>query len=276
MKRTQVVPWVTSGVVHVAVLVTLAAIGVPIAPVELSIERGGVTLVAVMEAAPEAMEHGDWHVHVPAIAEDHEHETPEAVLFHRHLRESRPLKPTETEVTRQDATLEVEIRPIQPLDVVTRVMSPKTAVSPSRRPRIDNAPPPELRRHEYPLRRTFSTEAPPIKEAVEVSVMASTTADEAGAAVDNLPRKLPSNPAPAYPNNAYARRQEGRVLLEVRVDARGKVAAIHVSRSSGIQSLDRAALETVQGWRFLPARRGGEAIAFTVTVPVRFSIRTSR
>jgi len=91
-------------------------------------------------------------------------------------------------------------------------------------------------------------------------------------AVDVLPRKLPRNPAPPYPPDAFAQRQEGRVLLQVHIDQRGQVEEISVAQSSGVPCLDRAALETVRKWRFEPARHGGKAVATVVIVPIRFSI----
>jgi protein TonB len=63
------------------------------------------------------------------------------------------------------------------------------------------------------------------------------------------------------------------VLLDVQINERGLVDDISVSKSSGVASLDRAALETVRGWRFEPARRGGLPTTVVVTVPIRFEIR---
>jgi len=94
----------------------------------------------------------------------------------------------------------------------------------------------------------------------------------AASAVDVPPRKLPTNPPPPYPPDAVAQRQEGRVLLKVHIDQHGRVEKISVAQSSGVASLDRAALETVRTWRFEPARRGGQAVATVVIVPIRFSI----
>jgi protein TonB len=36
--------------------------------------------------------------------------------------------------------------------------------------------------------------------------------------------------------------------------------------------LDEAALVTVKKWRFVPARRGGEAVSAWVVVPIAFSL----
>jgi protein TonB len=96
---------------------------------------------------------------------------------------------------------------------------------------------------------------------------------EAGAnTVDTLPRKLPLNPAPPYPEDAWRARIQGRVVLKVTVEGSGTVSDVAVHASSGSSSLDDAALTTVRTWRFEPARRRGTAVAHDVLVPVRFTI----
>jgi protein TonB len=80
------------------------------------------------------------------------------------------------------------------------------------------------------------------------------------------------NPAPRYPEAAKRLRQEGVVLLRVAVDARGRVDAVSVAKGSGYQALDEAALEAVRRWEFEPGRRGKQAVASVVTVPVRFRL----
>ena len=75
------------------------------------------------------------------------------------------------------------------------------------------------------------------------------------------PDALFHNKGPAYPIEAARRRHEGEVLLQLRVGTSGVPEAVTVVRSSGDPSLDRAALEAVQLWRFLPARNNGVAVA---------------
>ena len=65
---------------------------------------------------------------------------------------------------------------------------------------------------------------------------------------------------------------EGLVVLTVAVTAAGAPDSVAISRSSGHETLDRAALEAVRRWRFEPARRVGMAIAGTVSVPIRFRL----
>jgi protein TonB len=74
------------------------------------------------------------------------------------------------------------------------------------------------------------------------------------------------NPPPEYPRRAIRLSIEGRVLIEVTVDAQGSVTACKVLKSSGHDVLDRAALKAVRTWRF----SNGPGV---VCVPVDFILR---
>ena len=80
------------------------------------------------------------------------------------------------------------------------------------------------------------------------------------------------NPAPIYPSLAKRRGEEGRVLLRVQVSAEGRADRVEVSKTSGSPILDEAAIEAVRRWRFVPARRGSDAIAAPVLVPIAFAL----
>lgn len=80
------------------------------------------------------------------------------------------------------------------------------------------------------------------------------------------------NPPPVYPALARRQHEEGRVLLRVRVTADGRAGSVDIATSSGSERLDRAALEAVRRWRFVPAKRGDEAVAAYVNVPIVFSL----
>jgi protein TonB len=81
---------------------------------------------------------------------------------------------------------------------------------------------------------------------------------------------------PNYPSQARRRNQQGVVLVEVRLDARGQQRSLNVLRSSGVESLDRAALEAVATWRFNPERTGGQAVPSRVQIPIQFALTASR
>lgn len=82
------------------------------------------------------------------------------------------------------------------------------------------------------------------------------------------------NPAPMYPALSRRLGEEGRVSLRVFVGIDGLPAKIELHQSSGYSRLDSVALETVQRWRFVPARLGDERIGAWVVVPISFSLRS--
>jgi len=81
------------------------------------------------------------------------------------------------------------------------------------------------------------------------------------------------NPAPEYPPMARRLGLQGTARLKVLVSAQGLAQEVRLSESSGSGALDRAAVESVRRWRFVPARRGDMALASWVEVPVRFVLR---
>lgn len=81
-----------------------------------------------------------------------------------------------------------------------------------------------------------------------------------------------NNPAPAYPPLARRMREEGRVLLRVRVSAEGLPESVQVNESSGSTRLDAAARDAVERWRFVPARQDDQPVAAWVVVPIVFKL----
>jgi len=66
---------------------------------------------------------------------------------------------------------------------------------------------------------------------------------------------------------------QGTVVLRVLVNPAGRAEELIVDQTSGASVLDQAALGAVRDWRFVPARRGADAIAHWVDVPVRFRLQ---
>lgn len=81
---------------------------------------------------------------------------------------------------------------------------------------------------------------------------------------------------PRYPSQARRRNQQGVVLLEVRLDELGRQRSLNVLRSSGVESLDRAALQAVAAWRFNPETTDGQAVPSRVHIPIQFALTASR
>ena len=82
-----------------------------------------------------------------------------------------------------------------------------------------------------------------------------------------------NNPKPAYPPVARKLGLEGVVVLRVQVSVKGVPEQIAVAQTSGAPMLDEAASKAVQGWTFVPARRGDAPIAHAVDVPIRFQLK---
>jgi protein TonB len=81
-----------------------------------------------------------------------------------------------------------------------------------------------------------------------------------------------SNPRPPYPLAARRLGLVGRVTLRAEILENGNCGRIAVSHSSGHDMLDQAALQAVKQWHFVPAQRGGEAVAAWVEVPIVFRL----
>ncbi len=149
--------------------------------------------------------------------------------------------------------------------------TPHSTSSPSRLPTASPTnPEPEVQR--------LTTAAPPqtvaeFTEPAESRQEAMAANDAQGAKVDHLPRPLPENREPVYPEDLRRRQIGGRVLLSVLIAADGSVSEVFVAQSSGQPALDSAAVTAIRAWRFVPAQRGPQAVAYRVQLPVNFSIR---
>lgn len=80
------------------------------------------------------------------------------------------------------------------------------------------------------------------------------------------------NPKPPYPPLSRSKGEQGIVMLKVCVAATGAVDSVDIAKSSGFVRLDRAANDTVNRWRFHPARKGGQAVPMCYQLPIRFSL----
>jgi TonB family protein len=65
---------------------------------------------------------------------------------------------------------------------------------------------------------------------------------------------------------------ETRVVLQLRVDAEGRVQDVRIARSSGDADVDEAALWLGNQMRFQPAQLAGAPVAAAVLVPLRFDV----
>lgn len=65
---------------------------------------------------------------------------------------------------------------------------------------------------------------------------------------------------PMYPHEELAAGHEGTVSMKFLVNVDGSIASSRVDRTSGFPALDDAALQALNKCRFMPARKGGQAV----------------
>lgn len=82
-----------------------------------------------------------------------------------------------------------------------------------------------------------------------------------------------SAPAPVYPESARQSGVSGTVLVGLAINEAGTVSDAWVESSSGNDALDRAAVQAVLSWQFIPARQNGLPVPVRTRVPVIFGLR---
>lgn len=82
-----------------------------------------------------------------------------------------------------------------------------------------------------------------------------------------------SAPAPVYPESARQSGASGTVLVGLAINEAGTVSDAWVESSSGNDALDRAAVQAVLSWQFIPARQNGLPVPIHTRVPVIFGLR---
>lgn len=67
------------------------------------------------------------------------------------------------------------------------------------------------------------------------------------------------NPKPAYPPLSKRLGEQGKVVVRVPIGVDGIAKSAELRQSSSVERLDRAALNTVLQWRYVPGKRAGVA-----------------
>ena len=189
---------------------------------------------------------------------------------------------------REPAEVPAESRPAHaPPPALQRVSpeSPRQVKAPPRSPAVAPPPPRLVAPRAEPTAPSLAAGAPvttahkvdaaPAAVALPAPVTAPAASHPAAApsyAPPSFGARYLDNPKPAYPMLARRRGLEGTVRLEVRVSAEGIPTAVKVRESAGHEALDDAAMTAVWHWRFVPARRGSEAVEGVVVVPIRFRL----
>ncbi|WP_338457677.1 energy transducer TonB [Methylococcus capsulatus] len=201
---------------------------------------------------------------------------------------------------RERKRLEPEARPSQPIEVSLAMIAPapkaaEPAAQPApappkpvtpRKPRSVAKPKPLAKTLPKPFpvqpERTVGESAAKTEPAAPPPETPSAAPAEGtgGGSGPAVPASTPANfnanylhnPVPEYPMFARKQRWQGKVMLKVHVLPTGLPAEVELQSSSGHDILDEAAMETVRRWRFVPATKGGKAVASWVVVPLEFSL----
>lgn len=143
-------------------------------------------------------------------------------------------------------------------------------------------PQPQARVEPSPVSETAITLGPelPLPAPVVSSAPPAATAQAAGpaASATTQPRiELPSssagylnNPPPPYPPLSKRLGEQGKVVVYAFIEVNGTASQAEVRSSSGYERLDRAALQTVLQWRYIPGKRAGVPEAMWFNIPINF------
>lgn len=78
---------------------------------------------------------------------------------------------------------------------------------------------------------------------------------------------------PEYPLKARVAGEEGTVVINVNIDAAGRILRAWVAESTASESLVEAALDAIYQFQFLPGKQGGYPVKCTVAIPFHFSLK---
>jgi len=108
---------------------------------------------------------------------------------------------------------------------------------------------------------------------ITIVVALGLTAAAQDAAPRTTPRLDPSgtNLQPNYPASALPAHEQGAIVLDVEVTETGKARGVLLLQSTGFLDLDRAAIDAVLGWRFIPATENGKPAVGHVNEKIVFA-----
>jgi protein TonB len=155
-----------------------------------------------------------------------------------------------------------------PVVVRTEEISPK--IVPVPQPRVVTPEPAPVEVAEQPHVNNVPDEIPPVPAPV---VAAAPVVDPVEPVVEPDYKAFYLNNHLTYPLAARRMGIQGRVVLNVEVLVEGVSGQVNLDQSSGYDMLDRAAMESVKTWRFIPARRAGLPITMWFKIPILFSLK---
>ncbi|WP_166363974.1 energy transducer TonB [Pseudomonas akapageensis] len=173
--------------------------------------------------------------------------------------------PVKVPVTAKPDTAQPKPLPVAKTPVITKTPPPQ-------RPE----PRPSQATHSTPATVQTETQPAPAKTVSPTAPSIAAPAPPLTPVVSLRPSFVTPPPAPRYPSVARRRNQQGIVRVEVCLDERGQQQKLTLIKSSGVESLDQAALEAVKSWRFRPEIVDGRAVPSRVEIPIEFALTANR
>jgi protein TonB len=181
----------------------------------------------------------------------------------------------------------------QPREVFAVLIQPEPAPTPVQEipkpsppkpktvPVVKKAPTPLPKRKEpasepAPQEQVAETPAP---ESAPSAPLAAAAPSAAPAVSTPAPPKTVSGveyiqrPAPHYPPLSKRMREEGKVMLRILVNEKGRPERIEIQKSSGFPRLDDAATQAALAAVFKPYMEDGRPVSVYAIVPINFSIQ---
>jgi len=153
-------------------------------------------------------------------------------------------------------------------------------------PRAVTPPAPQVLTSPTPVTSPAEPAAPPVAELQPapspVSLPAVSQSINVSAEIPGAQPVLLSNELsvsctertpPTYPKQSLRLGEQGKTVLLVELDERGRVVNIAVKTKSGFPRLDEAAINAVKTWHCNPAERNGVAVRAVALQPFNFVLK---
>jgi protein TonB len=176
-------------------------------------------------------------------------------------------------VAPEPARIETPAPPVPQPQPVQQPVVRKRAEPPRPTPQRLPAPPQPavpVAREATPQQAPAAAPAPAPSPAPPVAAVPAPAPAPAAVELPSTAAEYLQNPPPAYPPASRRSGEQGKVIVRVLIGADGLAKEAELRQSSGFDRLDRAALETVRKWRYVPGKRAGVPEAMWFNVPINF------
>lgn len=181
------------------------------------------------------------------------------------------MPPSETVMVRLTAAISAEPANTPPSQA--QIAPPKPVMTEHKRQAPTPRPVLAMQTEQLTAPASFTVPAAPAASAPAVpSAPIASAAPVATISAARFDAAYLNNPKPNYPPISRRLGEEGKVLLRVKVAPDGAATEIDLEKSSNFERLDEAARQVVARWRFVPAKRGDQAIEASVIVPIVFRL----